>query len=257
MPRFAANISLLFRELPYADRFRAAADAGFEGVEILFPYEHPAKETYRGLLANGLEFVLMNAPPPNYAGGTPGYAALPDGAERFRSDMRRVLRFADELRPGLIHVMAGHDRSDAAFATFVANLQWLADLAPHRKFTIEPLNEVAQPGYFLNDYGLARVVLDAVARDNVGLQYDSYHAEMIHGDALAVWQDFGARAFHAQISAAPDRSEPRSADIAPLLAAMDDSGHSGWVSAEYHPTTPATAASLSWLRPFQTKKVMP
>lgn len=250
MPRFAANISLLFAELPYLDRFGAAAEAGFEAVEILFPYDLATKETRRALLANGLDLVLMNAPPPNYTGGVPGYAALPGGEARFQSDMHRVMRYAEVLRPGLIHVMAGYTKDPAATGVFVRNLQWLAELAPARRFTIEPLNSGDQPGYYLDDYDLAAEVLDAVARPNIGLQYDSYHAQMIHGDALGIWDRFGHRTFHVQIGQAPDRREPGPGpvDFAALFAAIDASGYAGWVSAEYNPTTKRSADSLGWMR---------
>ena len=249
MPKFAANISLLFSELPYLDRFRAAANAGFKAVEILFPYDLAAKETRRALLANGLELVLINAPPPNYTGGEPGYAAIPGGEARFQSDLRRVLRYADVLRPGLIHIMAGYSSGPDAFDCFVRNLQWAADQAPQRQFTIEPLNPVSQPDYFLNDYTLAVDVLEKVSRPNVGLQFDSFHAHMIHGDALAVWRQFHPKIAHAQIGAAPDRSEPGRGptDFGALFTAIEDSGYSGWVSAEYTPSTPGTEHSLSWM----------
>ncbi|MEY8838504.1 hydroxypyruvate isomerase family protein [Cribrihabitans sp. XS_ASV171] len=250
MPRFAANLSLLFTELPFLDRFTAAARAGFTGAEVLFPYDTATKFTQRALLASGLDFVLMNAPPPNYTGGTPGYAALPEGRARFRSDMARTMRFAAELRPGLIHVMAGPAEGRAARETFIANLQWLADSWPDQRFTIEPLNPVSQPGYFLNDYVQAADILDAVDRANVALQYDAFHAQMIHGDALAVWEEHGPRAAHVQIGAAPDRSEPGRGptDFPALFAAIDASGYTGWVSAEYHPSTAETPASLGWMR---------
>ncbi|MEX0317755.1 MAG: hydroxypyruvate isomerase family protein [Ruegeria sp.] len=249
MPRFAANLSLLFDELPYLDRFAAAAAAGFEAVEILLPYELAAKETRRALLANGLELVLINAPPPNYAGGQPGYGAVPGGEARFQSDIRRVLRYAEVLRPGLIHVMAGYVSGDEAAETLVRNLQWAADAAPTQRFTIEPLNPISQPDYFLNDYDLAVEILDWVDRPNVGLQYDSFHAEMIHGDAQAVWEQFRARVFHVQIGAAPDRSEPGRGpiDFQRLFNAIDQSGYTGWVSAEYTPSTARTEASLHWM----------
>ena len=172
MPRFAANISMLFAELPYLERFAAAARAGFDAVEILFPYELAAKETQRALVSNGLELLLMNAPPPNYTGGMPGYAALPGGGERYQRDIRRVLRYAEILRPGAIHIMAGYATGDLAKQTFIQNLQWAADRAPTQQFTIEPLNVGDQPNYFLNDYNLAAEVLQAVNRPNVGLQYD-------------------------------------------------------------------------------------
>ncbi|MFC3613300.1 hydroxypyruvate isomerase family protein [Lutimaribacter marinistellae] len=249
MPRFAANLSLLFTELPFLDRFSAAADVGFSGVEVLFPYDTATKLTRRALLANGLDFVLMNAPPPNYTGGTPGYAALTGQDARFRSDMKRTMRFAAELRPGLIHVMSGPGEGDDAKKTFVANLQWLADAYPEQRFTIEPLNPVSQPGYFLNDYDLAAEVLGAVDRPNLALQYDAFHAQMIHGDALGTWEKHGYRAAHIQIGAAPDRSEPGRGpvDFPALFSAIDDSGYSGWVSAEYTPSSGDTRRSLGWM----------
>ncbi|WP_109313680.1 hydroxypyruvate isomerase family protein [Ruegeria sp. AU67] len=249
MPKFAANISLLFAELPYLERFQAAAEAGFKAVEILFPYELAAKETHRALLANGLDLVLINAPPPNYIGGDPGYAAVPGGEDRFQSDIRRVLRYAQVLRPGLIHIMSGYSSGPDAFECMVHNLQWAADLAPHQQFTIEPLNPVSQPDYFLNDYNLAADILDRVDRPNVGLQYDSFHAHMIHGDALQVWEQFHPRVVHAQVGAAPDRSEPGRGptDFAQLFNAMTASGYSGWVSAEYTPSTSRTVHSLGWM----------
>ncbi len=250
MPRFAANISLLFAELPYLDRFAAAAQSGFEAVEILFPYDLAAKETRRALLANGLELVLINAPPPNYTGAQPGYAAVPGGEARFRTDIARVLRYAGVLRPGQIHVMSGYASGPGALECFVRNLQWAADQAPQQQFTIEPLNPVSQPDYFLNDYALAGDVLDRVNRPNVGLQYDSFHAHMIHGDAIAVWQTYRDRVTHAQIGAAPDRSEPGrgETDFHALFELMDADGYSGWVSAEYTPSTPRTQSSLIWMQ---------
>ena len=257
MPKFAANISLLFAELPYLDRFRAASDAGFEAVEILFPYETAAKETQRALMANGLQLVLINAPPPNYTGGARGYAALPDGVARFQTDMKRVMRYCDALRPRNVHVMSGAARGIAAKETFVSNLRWVSDLAPNQQFTIEPLNTEDQPDYFLSDYALAADILDAVDRPNVGLQYDSYHAARIHGDALKVWEEYGDRAVHVQISMPPDRSEPREGgalDFSLLFSAIDATGYSGWISAEYHPGgNPGgrTIETLDWLERFK------
>jgi 2-dehydrotetronate isomerase len=249
MPRFAANITMLFAELPYLERFTAAAAAGFTAVEILSPYEFAAKETQRALLANGLDLLLINAPPPNYTGGEPGYAARPGGTDRFQRDIRRVLRYGDVLDVGLIHVMAGYAKGDEARATFVENLRWAADYAPGQQFTIEPLNSGDQPGYFLDDYNLAAEVLDAVDRPNVGLQYDAYHAQVIHGDAAQVWDAFGNRAVHVQIGAAPGRCEPGTGpiDFDALFQAIDTSGYQGWVSAEYTPSTTRTEDSLGWM----------
>lgn len=249
MPKFAANLTLLFNELPFLDRFAAASAAGFNGVEILFPYDLAVKHIRRALLENGQKLVLINAPPPNYTTGTPGYAAVPGGEARFEHDIRRSLRYATELRAGLIHIMAGYCKGTAAHATFVRNLRWAAELAPKQRFTIEPLNAGDQPGYFLDDYDLAIEVLDLVDRPNVGLQYDSYHAQVIHGDAARVWRDYGARAVHVQLGAAPGRTEPAPGliDFPTLFAAIDASGYDGWVSAEYNPTTPRTQDSLHWM----------
>ena len=248
MPKFAANISLLFAELPYLDRFQAAAAAGFEAVEILFPYEIAARDTRRALVANGLDLVLMNAPPPNYTGGQPGFAAISGGEARFQRDISRVMRYVEQLRPGIVHIMAGYEKGAQAHETFVRNLQWAADHAPNQQFTIEPLNPGDQPGYFLDNYDLADEVLDQVDRPNVGLQYDTYHAEAIHGDALRIWQRFHDRAVHVQIGAAPDRSEPGRGDMdfTALFDAFDAAGYQGWVSAEYNPSKPRTEETLGW-----------
>ncbi|MEP2718884.1 TIM barrel protein [Pseudophaeobacter sp.] len=250
MPRFAANISMLFAELPYLDRFRAAADAGFKAVEILSPYDFAAKDTQRALLANGLELLLINAPPPNYTGGVPGYAAHPGGIDRFQRDIRRVLRYGEVLNVGLIHIMAGYAKGEEARDTFIDNLRWAADFAPKQRFTIEPLNAGDQPGYFLDDYNLAVEVLEAVNRPNLGLQYDAYHAQMIHGDAAQVWESFGKQAVHVQIGAAPSRCEPGTGpvDFEALFQTIDDSGYAGWVSAEYTPSSLRTEDSLTWMQ---------
>ena len=249
MPKFAANISLMFEELPYLDRFDAAAEAGFEAVEILFPYEWPAQETLHALRKNGLALVLINAPPPNYAGGEPGFAALPDGQARFEKDIARVMRYVGLLNPGLVHIMSGKAEGPNAEAVFVRNLQWAAETYPAQAFTIEPLNPDDQPGYFLNDYALAARVLDAVDRPNVALQYDAYHAQKIHGDALGIWDTYGSRAVHVQIGDTPDRRAPMTGEIdfPALFGAIDASGYDGWVSGEYHPRG-RTEDTLGWMR---------
>lgn len=249
MPRFAANLTLLFTELPYLERFKAAADAGFQAVELLFPYDIPAEVTLQALEANGLELILINAPPLDEDQASRGFAAVPGGEEQFEKTMHKVLRFAEVLKPTFIHLMPGYTKAAEAEATFVRNLQWVADLAPEQGFTIEPLNPGDQPGYFLDDYDLAARVLGAVDRPNVGLQYDCYHAQVIHGDALGIWHKFKDISVHAQLGAAPGRTEPAAGpiDFPQLFAAIDASGYSGWVSAEYHPTTARTVDSLGWM----------
>lgn len=248
MPRIAANISLLFCELPFMARIAAAARAGFQGVEILFPYEHPAASIRAALDAQGLELALINAPPP---GAAPAFPALPGGEAAFRATMEQVLARAAILRPGAIHVMAGYTDDPRAEETFIANLQWLADRAPEQAFTIEPLNLGDQPGYFLADYALAARVLAQVARPNLGLQYDSYHAQRIHGDARGTFRRYAPLVRHIQFGAPPDRSEPRldrgPVDFPALLTDIAASGYDGWISGEYTPSTGRTEDSLGWM----------
>lgn len=233
----AANLSLLWAELPYLDRFEAASAAGFEAVEVLFPYDVPAKETQRAMWAGGLEMVLINAPPPNYTGGPRGFAAEPGLQERFQHDMRRAFRYALALRVSFVHVMAGYASGVTARQVMIDNLSWAARNAPAGlTLTIEPLCAEAQPGYFLNDYELAIGILEEVEAANVALQFDSYHAQMIHGDAVAVYRRCSDRVRHVQIGDAPNRGAPGtgSVDFEALFGALRVSRYDGWVSGEYH-----------------------
>lgn len=248
--KFAANLTHLWPELPYLDRFEAAAAAGFEAVEILFPYDLAAKETQQALLANGLELVLINAPPPNYTGGTRGFAAVPGGDARFRHDMKRVFRYVEVLRPSFVHVMTGEAEGDAAHQTLLENLRWATKEAPAGlTLTLEPLNGVSMPGYFLNDYKLAAEILSEIESPNLKLQYDSFHAQMIHGDARAVFIEHLDRIAHIQIGDAPNRSAPGTGiiDFDALFAEIAASGYGGWISGEYQPGT-ATEKTLNWMK---------
>lgn len=249
MAKFAANLTMLFTELPMIDRFAAAKRAGFTGFEILFPYDLAATALRKAAQKDKLEFVLMNCPPPNWAGGPRGFAALPDGEDRFRKDFVRALRFAQELRARHIHILSGKAEGARARDTFIANLKWAAARAPHASLTIEPLNPLDMPGYFLNDFDLAASVLDAVAAPNLGLQFDAYHAHHLTGDVIATWERHAHRVRHIQIAGAPGRHEPKDGDIdyTAFFEAVDRSGYVGWVSAEYHPKT-TTEAGLRWLR---------
>lgn len=248
MPRFAANLTFLFRELPFLDRFEAAAEAGFAGVEVLFPYDDAAGELTRRLTANGLRMVLLNTPPPNWAGGARGFAAVPGGSERFRHDFKRASRFAKALGAQHIHIMAGKAQGVVARKTFVDNLKWATRETPKQSLTIEPINPVDMPGYFLNDFDQAAEILDEVGAPNLGLQFDMYHAQMITGDGAAVWDRHGARAVHVQVGAVPGRHEPVKGEIdyPAFFARLDAEGYKGWVSGEYNPRT-RTEDGLSWL----------
>ncbi|SEH83485.1 hydroxypyruvate isomerase family protein [Paracoccus alkenifer] len=248
MTRFAANLTMLFTELPMLERFAAARRAGFTGVEVLFPYDLATRELSRAARAEGLAFVLLNTPPPNWAGGPRGFAAIPGGEDRFRRDFTRALRFAQELGAMHLHIMAGRAEGDAARRIFVDNLSWAAAQAPQLSLLIEPLNPVDMPGYFLNDFELAAGILDEVGAPNLGLQFDAYHAQHITGDALACWDRHGARARHIQIAGFPGRNEPQGGDIdyPAFFRRLKASGYDGWVSAEYNPAT-TTETGLEWL----------
>ena len=247
---FAANLTHLWPELPFLDRFDAAAAAGFNAVEILFPYDVPAKEIHAALGRNGLQMILLNAPPPNYTGGARGFSAQPGNEARFQSDMRRAFRYATALGVGLIHVMTGEAEGDAAKATMIENMSWAADAAPKGiTLMLEPLNPVAMPGYFLNDYALAADVLDQLGAKNVGLQYDSYHAQMIHGDAVATFEKYRPLIRHVQIGDTPERSAPGTGgvDFKALFKAIKTSKYEGWISGEYTPNGP-TESTLEWMK---------
>ena len=249
MPKFCANLSWLFPELPFMDRFKAAKEAGFDAVEVLFPYDCAAQEMRDQLIWNSLTFVLMNCPPPNATGGPQGFAAVPGLEDRFRRDFDRASRFAQVLKPRHIHIMAGVADGTEAEATFAENLRWAAARAPGQSLTIEPINRHDMPGYFLADYTTAARVLDAVAAPNLALQFDAYHAHRITGDVPGTWAAHGHRAAHVQVAGFPGRHEPQGGEIdyPAFFARLDAEGYAGWVSAEYAPAA-ATADGLGWLR---------
>lgn len=245
MPRIAANLSFLFTDLPLLDRPAAAAEAGFDAVEIQFPYDAPAQDLRDRLLWAGIPLVLFNAPPPNYAGGEPGWAAVPGLEDRFRRDLARALRYASVLRPAHIHLMTGAADGPAARATLIANLRHTAATAPAQSFTIEVINRDDMPGWFLSDYDLALDVLAEVGAPNIRLQFDTWHAWKITGEVEATWDRVRADVAHVQTAGTPTRAEPGAAELA-FLARLDAEGYDGWVGAEYRPAG-ATAAGLAWL----------
>jgi len=248
MPRFAANLTFLFTELPFMERFAAAKAMGFDAVEVLFPYDFSAQEMRARLLEQDLSFVLLNCPPPNWAGGERGFAAVPGAEERFRHDFERSLRYAQVLKPQHIHIMAGRACGPEARETYKRNLAWAAARGAQFSLTIEPINPIDMPGYFLNDFDLAAEILDALNAPNLGLQFDTYHAQTLTHDMRGLWKKHGWRARHIQIGGYPGRHEPAGGDIdyPRFFATLDAEGYQGWVSAEYNPAT-TTEAGLGWL----------
>ena len=249
MIKLAANISHLWAELPWLDRIEAAAEAGFDGVEALFPYDAPIPETQEALARLDMQFVLLNAPPPNYTGGARGFAAQPAARTRFAHDMRRALRYAKSLKARFVHVMTGEAKGSEARACLVDNLRAACALAPEPvTITLEPLNGNDIPGYFLGDYDLAAEIIEEVGAPNIGLQFDTYHAQTIGGDAVATFERHAGLVRHIQIGDAPGRGAPGNGRVnfAALFAAVEQAGYDGWISAEYTPAGP-TEKSLGWM----------
>ncbi len=250
MPTFCANLTMMFTEHACIDRFEAAKEAGFDVVEILFPYDHPGQEMRSALLKHDLKLALINTPPPNWAGGDRGYAAIPNGEKRFQYDFKRTLRYAQLLKPTHIHIMAGRAKGAVARATFIKNLKWAAELAPKQSLTIEPINRTDIPDYFLHDFDQAAEILDEVAAPNLGLQFDAYHAHMITGDLPTTWDSHGHRAVHIQIAGANGRNEPIGGDIdyPAFFAQLTKDNYKGVVSGEYSPKD-HTLDGLGWINP--------
>jgi 2-dehydrotetronate isomerase len=244
--KFAANLSSLWAELPYLDRFEAASAAGFQGVAVPLPYEIPAKDTKRACLRSGLPVVQISTPPPNYTGGERGFAAVPGLEARFRYDLRRALRYCAVLRVPILHVMAGVAQGDAARATLVSNLRHAVQTVPDGLcLTLQPQ---AQDGAFLSDFGLAADVVKEVGSNRLGLQFHSYHAQTLHADAVAVFRTYSDIIRHVQLADAPDAGPPGTGalDFAELFAAMEKAGYAGWIVADYLSGGP-TEDTLDWM----------
>jgi 2-dehydrotetronate isomerase len=246
MPRFAANLTMMFTEASMLSRPRHAHNAGFAGVEVLFPYDHSAKE-WEAALA-GIPLALINAPPGNWAAGERGHAAVPEGQARFQTSFLKAAELATRLGAQNIHVMAGIARGPVAEQTYCENLTWAAAQAPDLGLTIEPLNPVDMPGYFLNDFDQAGRLIDDLAIPTLGLQFDLWHAARLHGDADAVWAKHRNRVTHVQISGLVSRAEPGGGgfDLTGLCSDLDSSDYKGWVAAEYLPAK-TTLQGLAWL----------
>lgn len=249
MPRFAANLSMMFTERPFLDRFDAAAAAGFGAVEFLFPYEHPASVMRGALDRNGLALALFNAPPGDWQRGERGLAALKGREAEFRDSIARALDYAAVLDPGRLHIMAGIAAGPEARATYIENLSWAAAAARGRRLCIEPINSRDMPGYHLSTSTDAVAVLDAVGAANLGLQFDLYHAQIMEGDLTRRLERLMPRIAHVQIAGVPERHEPDTGEVnfPHLFAVLDRLGYDGFVGCEYRPAG-RTEQGLGWFR---------
>lgn len=249
MPRFAANLSFLFTEIDFLERFDAAARAGFKAVEFLFPYVCEAAEIRARLDANGLELALFNLPPGHWDKGERGYAGVPGREDDFAHAVDLALRYAEALGCRRLHAMAGLTTHGACRETYVENLRlaaaWAADEGV--AILIEPINGRDMPGYLLARTDDARQVIADVGAPNLRLQLDLYHRHVIEGDVAGAIAEYGALVGHYQIASPPDRGEPDrgEVDYRAVFAAIDASGFGGFVGCEYKPRA-GTVAGLGW-----------
>jgi hydroxypyruvate isomerase len=255
MPRFAANLSMMFTEWPFLDRFDAAAQAGFTAVEYLFPYEHKPDAIADRLARNGLTQALFNLPPGDWAAGERGLAALPDRFDDLRNSVETALFFAGATEVRRLHLMAGNaDRHDPqALAAYRRAVVYAAErvAAAGLDLLLEPINSRNMPGYFLNDFAFAENLIRELALPNLKLQFDIYHRQVLHGDVTMALRATLPMIGHVQIASIPSRHEPDGEELSYpfLFAELDRIGYDGYVGCEYNPRA-GTLQGLGWFAPF-------
>jgi hydroxypyruvate isomerase len=256
MLRFAANLTFLYGENNFPDRFAAAARDGFTAVEYLFPYEYPAQQVLSWLQTNGLAQVLFNAPPGNWAAGDRGIASLPGREAEFRATIETALEYAQKLSCPRVHVMAGIQspgiERTAARSTFVTNLKWAVQQAAPLgiELLIEPINTRDMPGYLLNRQDEAHAIVDEIGSPALKVQMDLYHCQIVEGDvSMKLRKYLGKNVGHLQIASVPDRNEPDQGEINYdyLFDLIEELGYKGWIGCEYRPKA-GTSDGLGWLK---------
>ncbi|HET7084609.1 MAG TPA: TIM barrel protein [Rhizomicrobium sp.] len=251
MLTFAANLSWMFKEHAFLDRFAAAADAGFRFVEYLFPYDHDPGEIARRLARHDLKLALFNAPPGDLAKGERGLACLPARRAEFRASLAQALDYAALTGAPRLHVMAGIGAGKAALAVFKDALTFACDKAAAQDIDIliEPLNPVDVPGYLLNDFALAGEIIAELHLPNLKLQFDIYHRQMIHGEVVQGLAEFLPITGHIQISAVPGRREPTTGtvDDRRVLRQIEAWNYVGIIGCEYAPAA-GTLEGLGWMK---------
>ncbi|MFT3813997.1 MAG: hydroxypyruvate isomerase [Acidovorax sp.] len=255
MPRFAANLSMLFTEVPFIDRFERAAKAGFTAVEFLFPYAHTPEEVRAKIDAHKLQVVLHNLPAGDWDAGERGIAVDPARVEEFRAGVAKAITYGKALGVPHLNCLAGKVPAGVDEATlrrtFVENLRFAA--AELKKaglnLLIEPINPFDIPGFYLNRTEQALSILDEVGADNAFVQYDIYHAQRVEGELANTMQKHLARIGHVQLADNPGRNEPGTGEINYpfLFKHLDRIGYKGWVGCEYKPAA-ATEAGLGWIK---------
>ena len=255
MPRFAANLGMLFTELPFEQRFAAAARNGFRAVELLFPYDHAPRDIAKWLEDSGLQNRGLNLWPGDFAMGERGLASLPGREREFRDAVLRALEYAEATRTPTLHAMcgivpAGGDRA-VHRRVYIDNLRFAArELAKsERTVLIEPINPRDIPGYFLNTQADAHAIVEEVDEPNVKVQMDFYHAQIVEGDLATKFKKYFDNIGHVQIAGVPNRQEPDEGEVnyRHLLQLLDEMNYTGWVGCEYRPRR-TTEEGLGWMQ---------
>ena len=253
MPKFAANLTMLYNEVDFMDRFKAAANDGFKGVEYLFPYAYPAADLAAKLKEFGLTQVLHNLPAGDWAAGERGIAVDPSRVEEFKKGVDTAIEYGKALGTKQINCLAGKVPAgvskEQAHATFVSNLKYAAEKlkAAGIPLLIEPINTFDIPGFFLNYTAQAAAIIDEVGSDNLFIQYDIYHAQRMEGELANTFKANQARIAHVQLADNPGRNEPGTGEInyAFMFKYLDGAGYDGWIGCEYKPAG-NTSAGLGW-----------
>lgn len=259
MPRFAANLSMMFNEVPFLDRFDAAAKAGFSAVEFLFPYEHAAEDIGERLHRNGLTQALFNLYPGDWSKGERGFAALPDRFADVQASVKQALPYAKATGVKRLHLMAGiAKRSDPqAVDAFCRSVVWTAQTLGQEGIDVmlEPINPRDVPGYFLNDFDFAAGVIQDLNLPNLKLQFDIYHRQIVHGDVTMALRKMMPMIGHIQIASVPSRNEPAGEELNYpfLFDELDRLGYDGFVGCEYRPKGD-TAEGLGWFAPYAARE---
>jgi hydroxypyruvate isomerase len=256
MPKFAANLSMLFTELPFLDRFAGAAKAGFRGVEYLFPYAMAKEDIAERLKANGLTQVLFNLPAGDWDAGERGIACHPDRISEFQDGVAKAIEYAKALGCAQVNCLAGIAPKgadvEAARRTLVSNLRFAASKLKDAGILLiaEPVNTYDIAGFFLNRSAQAIALFDEVGSDNLKLQYDIYHMQRMEGKLAKTIERLLPRIAHIQLADNPGRNEPGTGEIhyPYLFSFIDRIGYAGWIGCEYKPLT-TTTAGLGWLQP--------
>jgi hydroxypyruvate isomerase len=252
MPKFAANLSMMFNEWAFLDRFDAAAASGFTAVEFLFPYEYPPDAIAERLRRNGLTQALFNMPPGDWASGERGIAALPERFEDVKAGIALALDYAAATGATRLHLMAGIAQSGAAEANaaYRRAVAHAAEALAASQVTLllEPINARNMPGYFLNDFGYAERLISDLGLPNVKLQFDIYHRQIMHGDVVKALERLLPIIGHVQVASVPERHEPGTGELNDeyVFAALDRLGYDGFVGCEYIPAA-KTLDGLGWL----------